>query len=83
MHYLQKALELFFIYIIVRGIIAPFIANGFKMFVLNPLLRLFANHYIKTERELAIWLHYRNKALNKGHHHKHLGDCEDGKCRLI
>lgn len=78
----EKLIEFFFAYIIMRGIIAPFITMLFKKYALHPLFNYFKKHFLRTEREVAIWLHYRNKAINKGHNHD-LMKCDDGQCTKI
>lgn len=80
---IKKLIDFFILYIILRGIIAPFLTSLFKRFLLEPIANWFKHHFIRTEREMAIWLHYKNKALNKGHHHHHLEDCNDGMCKII
>ena len=69
-------------FVIIRGVIAPFFTGLFKNYILAPLGRWFKNDFIRTERELAIWMHYRNKSMNVGHNHN-LNKCDDGMCRLI
>ena len=78
----DNILELFISYIIMRGIIVPFIVMLFRKYLLDPSVRWFKQRYLKTERDIAIWLHYRNKAMNKGHNHE-LVNCDDGQCRKI
>lgn len=66
-----------------RGIIVPFLTGLFKKYLLNPFIKYLKRRYEMTERELAIWLHYKNKAMNHGHSHKKLSECDDGLCQII
>lgn len=54
-----------------------------RKYFLTPVYSWIKNRFIKTQREAAIWLHYRNKAHNKGHQHKNPIICEDDRCRII
>lgn len=74
--------ELFFSYIIIKGVIAPRVTDLFKKYILNPAYKWFTKTFVRTSREATIWLHYRNKAMNKGHDHS-IEDCSDGKCVIL
>lgn len=65
-----NGIEWLVVYVIIRGIFARWLSDKIR------------NHFIKTQRELAIWMHYQNKALNKGHKCK-LRECDEDGCRLI
>jgi hypothetical protein len=80
MKFLLTGLELFFTYIIMRGIVVPIIAGAFKKSVFNPVVKYFHKHFLKTERDIAIYLHNKNKGLHKGHNHKNIFECEEGVC---
>lgn len=54
---------------ITKYIISP-ISSRLKKYILMPLYKKLKKSLIKTERDAAIYLHYRNKALNNGHSHK-------------
>lgn len=59
------------------------IIKRLKQYFLSPLYRWFKNHLIRTQREAAIWLHYKNKAKRQGHQHKNPMTCNDDRCKLI
>lgn len=80
---MRKAIEIFLTYILLRGVVAPYVTTLFKRYVLSPLGEYLRAHFIRTERELAIWLHYKNKSLNVGHHHDRLKKCDDGMCKIV
>lgn len=80
---MARIVEIFISYIILRGVVAPFVTTLFKKYFIKPLIAYLKTHFVRTERELAIWLHYKNKALNVGHHHRQLKKCEDGLCKLV
>ena len=65
-----------------KYIFAP-LKKRLRKYVLNPSSLSMKKFFIKTHREAAIWLHYRNKAHNKGHQHKNPIICDDDRCKLI
>lgn len=78
---IRLVVDFFVTTVIIRGIIARKISEG--MMILGRMIwRRMRTHIIKTERDLAIFLHYQNKALNHGHRCK-IDDCDDGKCSLF
>jgi hypothetical protein len=54
-----------------------------RKYFFTPVASSIRKHLIKTQKEAAIWLHYRNKAHGHGHQQKNPIICTDGKCRLI
>ncbi len=51
--------------------------------IAEQLVRIFKYFFVRSKREVAIWIHYRNQAMNKGHKHDTPIDCEDEWCRII
>jgi hypothetical protein len=51
--------------------------------VAEKLAKYFQQFFVRTERETAIWLHYRNRALGIGHQHKTPIRCSEGLCRIV
>ena len=43
---------------------------------------LFVKFFIKTKEEMAIWLHYLNKHVDKNHTHSTI-ECPDGQCKIV
>jgi len=80
---MQTFIDLVIIHLGWRLLTAPLIADLIKRLILGPFGKVLKKHFVKTEREFAIWMHYKNKALNKGHNHKRIEDCDDGKCLII
>lgn len=66
---MKHIIEFFIGYVLIRGVAAPMATNVFKKYFMNPILRFITRDFIKTERELAIWVHRRNLALNPNHNH--------------
>lgn len=71
---LKTVAEFFIFYVLVRGVIAYWLAKQVRKHGRRYLLR--------TQREIAIWLHFRNKQLNKGHQCK-FDECEDELCKIV
>ncbi len=65
-----------------KYVFAPLIIR-LKKYFLSPIAAAFRHRLIRSQREAAIWLHYRNKAHDKGHQHKNPIICKDDKCRFI
>lgn len=72
------AFDFFFTIIIVRGILARRIGDVVNS-ALTRLFTLLRLRLVRSEHDLAVWVHYQNKAANKGHRHP-LNKCDDGKC---
>jgi len=75
--------EFIVIYVIFRGIFSKWLGAKLVDYVFNPFGRFLKKRLIKTERDVAIWMHYRNRALHKGHAHHDPITCRDGMCILI
>lgn len=54
----SSAIEFILFTVIVKYIIGKWIAE--------QILKLFKRYVLRTESDVAKWLHYRNKALHKG-----------------
>lgn len=78
-----KALELFLSYVILRGIVVPIVVDRFKRLILLPSADMVKNHLLRTERDVAIWLHHMNRAYDKGHDHRHVTHCNEGDCKKL
>lgn len=65
--------EWFIVAVVFKFIILKWVADKTKA--------LFMLIFVRTERDMAVWLHYRNKAMNKGHQHR-IANCDDGKCQF-
>ncbi len=77
----------FAVYFFLRGRLFPAIEKV-VVWLTNPLVRylqrVFKRNFLRTERQMALWLHYANVAIDKDHHHhSKLKKCEVGKCRFI
>lgn len=59
------------------------IMKKLKKYIFSPIWKWIKTRTITSQREAAIFLHYRNKAHRKGHQHKNPMICEDDRCRLI
>lgn len=69
--FLLKAIEFFFFTIVVKYIVVRWIAEKTKKY--------FVKFFVVSEREVAIWMHYRNKAMDAGHTDP-IHKCDDGRC---
>lgn len=77
--------------IIIRGILSrkvgiwidKHIFDRLQKRFIDPFMKLIRSRLVTTHREAAIWLHYWNKAHQKGHQHKNPIVCNDDRCRLI
>lgn len=67
--------EFLFFTVIIKYIVLKWVAER--------LLTMFKRFFVTTERAAAIWMHYVNQALNKGHRHDTPIDCEDDRCRIV
>jgi hypothetical protein len=65
--------EWFIVAVVFKFIILKWVAEKTKA--------LFMKLFVRTEHDMAIWLHYRNRAMNKGHQHP-LEKCDDGRCEF-
>lgn len=60
------------------------VVDGVVMYAATHfLVMLGKTAFTKTERSAAIWLHYHYRALQKGHQHRSVVTCSEGKCALI
>lgn len=76
--------EYLLLHIFIRGLISPFVVEKLKKYIIHPLGNWSKHRLIKTERELAVWMHYQNKRRNPTHdHNKRIIQCDDGLCRFI
>lgn len=75
MELLKTAFEFVVVTIFIKQIMGRWLAD--------KITRVFQKFFVKSRREAAIWLHYRNKALNKGHTHKTPIRCEDDACKIF
>ena len=73
--FISTAIEFLFVTIIFKVIIVRWLAE--------QLLKIFKKFFVKTNRDIAIWIHYYNRALNKGHQHKTPVICDEGGCSLV
>lgn len=74
--------DFFVVVILIRGIIARKISTAIEQ-MWNKLVALLKKKLVKTERDMAIWIHYQNQAMNKGHHDDTPIDCEEGGCSIV
>lgn len=74
--------EFFVVWVIWRGIVVRWFSEIIRKHAMEPSGKWLRKYVIRSQREMAIWLHYRNKALNKGHQCR-LMECDDEWCRLI
>jgi hypothetical protein len=64
--------------------LTSFVLGGvFIPAILKALQSLVATWLLKTERDIIIWSHYRNRAAKQGHRPKHPLHCEDDGCQRI
>lgn len=70
----RDLVEWFIVVVVFKFIILKWVADQTKA--------LFIKIFVRTEYDLAVYLHYRNKAMNKGHHHP-IAVCDDDKCIKI
>ena len=82
-HNFVELIDYIVIYVIFRGIFSKWLGNKLIDTVFAPLGKFMKKRLIKTERDVAIWMHYKNKAMNKGHNHDDPFICDDGKCILL
>lgn len=61
--------------VIVNGIVAHYLAG--------VIVKYATIVFATTERKLAIWQHYQNRALNSGHPSNSVLDCNQGKCAIF
>lgn len=79
----SEIIEFVFVFVIIRGVFSKWLGSKIVKYIFKPLAKIIKHRLIKSERDVAIWLHYRNKALKKGHHHDDPIACNDGKCILL
>lgn len=60
-HQLKSITDFLVTAVIIKYIVAHWIADR--------LISIFKKVFITSERDIAIWLHFKNKALNKSHKH--------------
>lgn len=65
--------EWFIVAVVFKFIILKWVAEKTKA--------IFKLLLIRTARDMAIWLHFMNKAMNKGHQHPQ-PKCDDGQCKF-
>lgn len=51
-----------------------------KKWLADKIMKLWVN---KSERTIAIWQHYNQRAKGEGHDHVDVLDCHDQKCRVF
>lgn len=79
---LSELIHYIIIYVIFRGIFSKWLAGKFVDVLFEPIVDFFKKRLIKTERDVAIWMHYKNKARHQGHNHNP-HECRDGRCILL
>lgn len=75
LHNLYKISEFLFVSVIFKYIILKWVAE--------QIIRFSKWMLVRTERETAIWTHYRSRALEQGHKSNSPIDCDEGKCIII
>lgn len=75
--------DYFIIFVLFRSVFSKWLAGLVTDKLLKPVGKWIVKRLVRTERDLAIWLHYRNKAMRKGHVHDSPLECNDGRCLLI
>ena len=78
-----ELLKFFVEIILIRGILSRKMGIWIDEKFLTPFSGWIKIRLVTTEREAAIWMHYQNKALRKGHSHVNPQSCKDGRCILI
>lgn len=78
-----ELLKFFVDIIIIRGILSKKFASFIDKKFITPMWRAVVRAFIKTDRDIFIWMHYRNRAAKHGHRHKNVNNCNDGACRLL
>ena len=68
--------------IIIRGIIARKITTAIEQLG-GKISAALKKRLVRTERDMAIWVHYINQSVDKGHDDTSPIDCEDGACKLV
>lgn len=68
-------LEFLLFTVLVKAIIVHWLAD--------QIIKILKLLFIRTNRDIAIWLHYYNRALNKGHKHINSHTCSQDNCTLI
>ena len=68
--------------VLVRGILARKVSVALEQ-LFSVIGARIKKWLIRNEKDLAIWLHYQNKAMNNGHRDKTPIECEQGKCQLF
>jgi hypothetical protein len=68
--------------ILIRGILARKITTALEQLG-NKIAGLLKKRLVKTERDMAIWVHYHNQAMNRGHHQDTPIDCEEDRCNIV
>ena len=79
----MKIIRDFLLLAVVQRLFAGYITDLLKKYLINPIAKWFLYSFIHTEKELAIWMHYKNKSLDSGHDDHELGVCADGLCARI
>lgn len=72
---LEAAVTFLIFTIIVKYILVRWIADQLK--------KAFLYYYVRSSKEMALWLHHVNRGLNRGHHHRSPLKCKDGRCVII
>lgn len=80
---IPELFEFIVIFVIFRGIFSKWLGSYFVKYFFSPISRWIKRRLIKTERDVAIWMHYRNKALHKGHQHHNPVTCNEDGCIII
>lgn len=69
--------------VIFRGVFSKWLGVQMTKRFFAPLFRWLQRKLIKTERDVAIFIHYRNRALNKGHDSHNPVLCKEGRCIIL
>lgn len=69
--FLASLAWLFFTTIVIKYIVVKWVAEKTRIILFKM--------FVKSSRDLAVWLHYFNRRVDKGHQHP-LPKCDDGQC---
>jgi hypothetical protein len=75
LHTLYKIVEFLFVSVIFKYIILKWVAE--------QIMRFFKWIFVRTERDIAIWKHYRSRALKEGHESKSPLGCGEDSCSVL
>ncbi len=78
LEWLQTALEFFISYVVIKGIVAHWLADHTLAFV----NRIFVNKE-RDNRARIIWEHYQLRAKNQGHLPADVITCREGRCTML